>query len=52
MNICTANDPWSEDKGYPTIHPDAIDEGECFDGCCDKYRCPNCGLRFTVEAGQ
>lgn len=51
-HICTANDPWSKEKGERAQHPDAKDDGECSDSCCDFYKCPNCGLRFRVEVGQ
>lgn len=34
------------------VHPNAVDVGECYEGCCDKYECPDCGTRFTVEAAQ
>lgn len=47
--ICTAENPWTPDKGTPAQHPDAKDDGECSSGCCDYYLCPHCGLRFRVE---
>lgn len=47
--ICTKDDPWTKEKGTPAQHPDAVSDGECFEGCCDRYKCPNCGLRFTEE---
>lgn len=48
---CTKADPWTPEKGDFATHPDAVaDEPDtCSEGCCDKYRCPTCGLRFTVE---
>ena len=49
--ICTKESPWMPDKGRAE-HPDAVDIGECSDGCCDKYRCPNCGLTFMCEVPQ
>ena len=50
--VCTKDAPWSRDKGEFSQHPDAIDEGECSDSCCDLYHCQNCGLHFRVEVGQ
>ena len=50
--VCTKEAPWTPDKGEPVQHPDAVDDGECSSGCCDYYRCPNCGLRFRVELPQ
>ena len=50
--VCTKENPWSKDKSQFAHHPDAIDVGECLDGCCDYYRCPHCGERFRVEVAQ
>lgn len=49
--VCTKAAPWTPERGDFAAHPDAVaDEPDtCREGCCDKYRCPNCGLRFTVE---
>jgi hypothetical protein len=30
-------------------HPKVKDVGSCYEGCCDKYECLDCSLRFTVE---
>jgi hypothetical protein len=31
-------------------HPNAKSTGDtCFEGCCDYYKCPDCGRRFLVE---
>lgn len=50
--VCTKDDPWKPEKGEFVWHPDAKDDGECSEGCCDYFKCPNCGLRFKVEAAQ
>ncbi|HYE79247.1 MAG TPA: hypothetical protein VEI97_14785 [bacterium] len=31
------------------LHPDAVIDGGCSDGCCDYYRCPHCGRSWSVE---
>lgn len=49
---CTKDAPWKPEYGRRANHPDARDDGECYEGCCDFYKCPNCGLRFRVEANQ
>ncbi len=53
MYLCTKEDPWSKEKGTPSIHPDAnlIREREdWFDGCdLEDYECPNCGMKWTTE---
>jgi hypothetical protein len=50
--VCTKAEPWDKSKGERAHHPDAKDDGECHDGCCDYYLCPNCKLRFRVELSQ
>lgn len=50
--VCTKDAPWDTSKGPRATHPDAKDDGECSDGCCDYFRCPNCNLRFRVEAAK
>lgn len=40
------------EPGKQYNHPNAVDSGTCPEGCCDKYTCPDCGTRFTVEASQ
>lgn len=30
-------------------HDGALDAGECMDGCCDYYRCTNCGATWKEE---
>lgn len=53
--ICTAETPWTPDKGTPAIHPDAI-EGEQRDGWpagdIVEFHCPHCGLDFERELSQ
>jgi hypothetical protein len=51
-HVCTKADPWTPQKSERAHHPDAVDDGECSDGCCDFYKCPHCGLRFKVEVAQ
>ncbi len=49
---CTKENPWTREKAPFADHPDAIDIGTCYEGCCDKYKCPHCGLTFQVELPQ
>lgn len=46
---CTAEAPWTKEKGERAEHPDAKSVGGCRDGCCTDYRCPHCGTFFTIE---
>lgn len=48
--ICTVETP-CDGKG-PWAHPSAVEVGTCYESCCDKYHCPICGTRFTVECAQ
>lgn len=50
--VCTKEAPWTPEKGTPAQHPDSINDGECSLGCCEYYRCPNCGKRFGAEVAQ
>ena len=54
--ICTKENPWSHEKGLRATHPDAVEDGDQRDGWpsgdMQDYKCPNCGLRFTVELPQ
>ena len=54
-HICTADNPWKPDMGR-AIHPDAVAVGEQQSGWpsgdTQSYKCPHCGLQFTVELPQ
>lgn len=38
-----------KERGEPCTHPRPIDDGGCADGCCDDWRCGDCGKRWRVE---
>lgn len=44
--VCTAESPWTPEKFEAAEHPDAINDGDCVDGCCDKKHCPHCGTHW------
>ncbi len=51
--VCTAQRPWKKGDPTPAIHPDAV----CtFDGGFaqeyERYECPHCKERFTIEIPQ
>jgi len=54
--VCTKDEPWSQEKGEFSAHPDAREVGEQQDGYPGgdivTYHCPNCNLRFKVELPQ
>jgi len=31
------------------VHPNATVVGDCAEGCCDDYKCPDCGTTWRVE---
>lgn len=41
-------------KGAPGqwSHTGVVDDGECYEGCCDDYKCTDCGHRWRVECAQ
>ena len=53
---CTAERPWTPDKGPWVVHRDAYAVGEQRNGWpagdVQSYQCPHCGTRFTVELPQ
>jgi hypothetical protein len=38
-----------EAKPHGQVAHDPEQVGECGSGCCDKYRCRRCGVRWTYE---
>lgn len=34
------------------VHMGAVDDGECPEGCCDDYKCVDCGHTWRVECAQ
>jgi len=46
--VCTAEAPWTPDKGRRAEHPDAKHEDGLSD-YYDYYHCPNCDKHFKVE---
>lgn len=50
--VCTSAAPWRRDIPGLVEHPDAKDDGECSEGCCDYHRCPHCGHRWRTEVAQ
>lgn len=33
-------------------HTNILSDGECSEGCCDDYKCADCGTTWRVEAAQ
>lgn len=55
-NTCSAQNPWTEEKGGSWAHPDAIEIDEDYgkgggvaDGDFVRYECPHCGKLFWEE---
>lgn len=36
-------------KGPRYQHPNAKYVGDDYDGCCERYECPDCGTHFKME---
>lgn len=47
--VCTQARPFVETCS-PTFaaHPDA-EHDSCPEGCCDRFKCPYCGVKWSVE---
>lgn len=37
------------EKGKRYFHPNAVSTGSCYEGCCDYYKCPDCGTEWREE---
>lgn len=44
--LCTADAPWSEDKGRFAQHPDATETHSGWEST--SYKCPHCGATWRV----
>lgn len=47
--ICSSEKPLPKElqSGHRAMHPEAVDDGDS--AHYDYYRCPACGIRFSVE---
>lgn len=34
------------------VHTNVVSDGECSEGCCDDYKCADCGHTWRVECAQ
>lgn len=48
--ICTSAKPAPENLKGRWMHPEALDDGDT--PYFDYYKCPACGLRFSVEVAE
>ncbi len=44
--VCTPENPMPKDAPGRWAHTNAVDNGECSQGCCDYYRCTDCGATW------
>lgn len=54
-HVCTKDDPWTPENGKRATHPDAVEDGQSDGypgGDMVDYKCPHCGLEFSVELPQ
>lgn len=50
--LCAPKHPKPDGATGPWSHTSTVDNGECAEGCCDKYKCLDCGARWRVEVAQ
>lgn len=50
--ICYPDNPMPPGASGRWAHTNVEDDGECSDGCCDYFRCKDCGLRWREEVAQ
>lgn len=51
-SLCTRENPKPVGVSGRWEHEGATDIGECFDGCCDRFKCADCGEIWTQEVAQ
>jgi hypothetical protein len=51
-HLCLPGTPYQRERGGRSMHPLAERIGTCDEGCCDRYRCPICGLSWLKELPQ
>jgi hypothetical protein len=52
LQRCTKEQPMPKGAPGRWEHEGAKNDGECSDGCCDYYRCVDCGHWWRQEVAQ
>lgn len=47
--MCTPEHPMPSGVGGHWTHAGAEVVGECYEGCCDDFKCKDCGATWRVE---
>lgn len=47
--LCSPDHPMPKGSTGQWSHTNPRDNGECSDGCCDDYKCADCGHTWRVE---
>lgn len=50
--LCAPGQPMPKGAKGWWLHPNARNVGECYEGCCDDFECPDCGATWRVECPQ
>jgi len=50
--LCAPEHPMPNGAPGQWSHTNVVSDGECADGCCDFYKCKDCGHRWRVEVPQ
>lgn len=50
--LCTPERPMPANAPGQWEHRGGVDDGECYEGCCDDYRCKDCDARWRIAAPQ
>lgn len=50
--LCSPEHPMPLGAKGQWSHTNVDSSGSCFEGCCDRYICKDCGHRWTVEVAQ
>lgn len=50
--LCTYERPMPKGARGGWAHSSVVSVGGCHEGCCDDYRCTNCGHEWRVEVAE
>lgn len=50
--LCSPERPMPKGAPGQWAHTNVLDDGGCSEGCCDDYKCADCGATWRVECAQ
>lgn len=47
--LCSPDHPMPKNASGQWSHTNYVSDGGCYEGCCDDYKCKDCGATWRVE---